>query len=879
MPVSKRVSSQASASSVTVSTRVVESYSSMTSLKTVSHKRTSSGKMLESWLSPTLSLTSPQTWVSGSLVKFPSPPKSPPKMRVTRRSSVYVKKLGPGKSKSLASPKGIEFKVPIGLVTASNKAATSRRSSVYKKANKESSASRRSSVYSRGGTKASISAAEEETKPISPGGKKSRASPPKGNKSRASSPKGKKSPALSSSGKKAKSPASMTSIRKRVISEVEKEESPGKPAAKRRRQAVSDVSLSVSPKKASKSSPKKAKKQASKSRAKQSQASAKGVDKIPSSPKAVRKPAKKAVRSAKKTPKTRAGRSRQSKSSVHQGKAKRTEKMEEKDEDEEDADDEIVFTPPASASKTQSRRGTKRKATGGTPKDTPKRKSTTPKSSVKSRRKSPVKSTTSPKKRRSQKEEKEEELAEGSTSIPSTPKTRPTPSKRKPKTPKSKKSTPAKRNVKTPKSETKSVNKKSSSKMSASSSRQSKQATDAQINKKETSAANEEEKAITPKSDVQARRKSQGKSRSSVKKSSSVSKSVQKSARKSTPKSAKKSVERSRSSNKTSKSVSRSVQKSDRKASSEMSISFDVQDGSYLEASSAKQKKASSSVRSPLSLKKGASPAVKVVRSAEDERILEILRDAVKSTPKARRPSTPMSVKISKKSAAATPKHLQSAKKSATPKSQKAAKAIATPLSASMSQRSSVTKLASSKRTPRVLVTETSTPKSSMKSGTARKRLVSPLNNVRESIESRASGTVFSRDLQRLSGAGEHQFGRSSLGLQSLDRQSHILSSRAQSYLPNQSYQEEKAFAQYVERSAGGETERYGTTAMEHRIGDETYRSGSYRIQRERAAEREREVEEGQWEEGDGNNSALPAPEDLNNTFSTSVYSNRCAIL
>ena len=48
--------------------------------------RTSSGKMLEAWSSPSLALTSPQTWVSGPQAKFLSPPMSAsPKLRVTRR--------------------------------------------------------------------------------------------------------------------------------------------------------------------------------------------------------------------------------------------------------------------------------------------------------------------------------------------------------------------------------------------------------------------------------------------------------------------------------------------------------------------------------------------------------------------------------------------------------------------------------------------------------------------------------------------------------------------------------------------------------------------------------------------------------------------------
>ncbi|KAL8592151.1 hypothetical protein ACOMHN_033522 [Nucella lapillus] len=196
--------------------------------------------MLEAWSSPSLLLTSPQTWVSGTEAKFLSPPKSlSPKRRITRRSSVYVKPAWSQKSKAKSSPKGIEFKIPSSSITSLS-TARSRQSSVFQQSNGESTASRRSSVYRKNNkTQGGKDIKVEELEISVSKGKKS------------VSPGSKKSKLPVAPRKKSKSPAKVTRTRKRNVSELDKEESPEKPAAKRRKQA--DESSAVSTPKGKKS--------------------------------------------------------------------------------------------------------------------------------------------------------------------------------------------------------------------------------------------------------------------------------------------------------------------------------------------------------------------------------------------------------------------------------------------------------------------------------------------------------------------------------------------------------------------------------------------------------------------------------------------------
>lgn len=204
------------------STHVVESFGSLTSLKTVSHTSTSSELMTltETWASPSLALISPQTWVSGLQAKFPSPHKSPsPKMRITRRSSIYTKKAeAVQKPKVISTPKskGIEFKVPTKI--ASSSAVTrSRNSSAYSKRSK---------------TDGTSLLQIEEAVLISTKGRK------------ALKKKG-EHPSKNLPVKKIKSPLSTLLSKKRTMAVLSSEKSPSKPVAERQYKGV-NVSLMTS---------------------------------------------------------------------------------------------------------------------------------------------------------------------------------------------------------------------------------------------------------------------------------------------------------------------------------------------------------------------------------------------------------------------------------------------------------------------------------------------------------------------------------------------------------------------------------------------------------------------------------------------------------
>ncbi|XP_076436786.1 uncharacterized protein LOC143276213 [Babylonia areolata] len=231
MPFKKQTVTMSRKTSSLMVTQVMESHSSLTSLKTVTHERNASGQIVETWLSPTLALTSPQTWVAGPQAKFLSPPKSPsPKRRITRRSSVYVKPMWSEKSKSKASPKGLEFKIPSSSITSLS-STRSRQSAVFQKISGEPATSRRSSVY-RKTSKMQVGDAvlmeHEELEVSAPKGKKYKMVSPVSKRSKLPVPPEKKSPSR------------VTRTRKRNVTEVEKEESSDKPAAKRRKQAGED---------------------------------------------------------------------------------------------------------------------------------------------------------------------------------------------------------------------------------------------------------------------------------------------------------------------------------------------------------------------------------------------------------------------------------------------------------------------------------------------------------------------------------------------------------------------------------------------------------------------------------------------------------------
>ena len=817
------------------------------------------------------------------------------------RSSVYVKQFGAGMSKSKSPPKGIDFKVPSKSAAVSATTRT-RRSSVYHKSS-QSAISRRSSVYSKGskGTLSSLALNEaEELKLVSPKGKKIETPSPKGKKFKLASP----------SGKKAKSPVNITRSRKRNVSELEKEDSPERPVAKRRRQQAGNVSLSVSPKKGKKSSAKSPVKRPNKKAGK--------VISSVSTPQPATKRDKKdahsatrktAVKSPQKNPAAK------SPSPVRRGKSTRTKKRasadadDDADEEEEDAKNGKELTldgsTSSSTSKTQKSHARKRKTKEDASKDTPKRKSAksspkpkskdsksssakkstrkiaakksrpaskallfdseemdkktpskrgeqaesskerraaTPKSTSKSKRKSPEKAPLSTRKMSSQRGRQVEESSEENTfSITSS---------------KSESSAASKRKLKTPRLKTKPTTPNSSPKHSSSKTRsqRGKKSIGTKTPSKKDSASTDTGKTVvTPKSGLKSHGKSQKKSASS-------------------------------SSTKKLASTTRSVRKSTKKTIAQTSGSLDSLDGSYLQVSVQQLKMNSPSVGSPASSKKVTSSNLKGARSLEDERILEILRDAVGSTPKPMKISTPKSTKSSKKSTSTAPKRQQSAQKSAKSATIKrqTTKVVATPRSAKLSQNSlssSVTMGASARKTPRIAVTSISTPKSASKSGAARAvALFAQQDQSRTASASRSASSFVSRNLQEVTGR-ERQLGRSSLSLQSWDRQSQELIPRSRASLQGPSYHEEKSFAQYVERRDRSGVERYGSRALERTVGDQTYRAGGYLIERGKGSVMEREQEEEEWLEDNANNSALSESDNANATFSTSTYSNRCTIL